>query len=323
MSERITSRFGAFTPALKVVEGVDLGGKQVIVTGGATGIGVETARALAKAGAAVTLAVRNREAGEKAAADIDASVDAERAKVAPLDLSDLASVRAFADAWGATPLHILVNNAGVMACPQSYTANDLETQIGTNHFGHYALAAGLTSALEAGAKEQGRPARVVALSSTGHFRSPVVFEDPHFRDRPYDKWQAYGQSKSANALFAVGFHKRMRDRGVSANSVMPGGIMTPLQRHLPREEMIAFGWIDEAGKVATGFKTTEQGASTSVWAAVGPELEGVGGLYLENCAQAPPFDPASPRQGVMPHAIDPEAAERLWDLSVATTGADV
>jgi len=323
MSERITSRFGAFTPALEVVEGVDLGGKRVIVTGGATGIGVETARALAKAGAAVTLAVRNREAGEKAAADINASVGAERARVGPLDLSDLASVRAFADAWGPAPLHILVNNAGVMACPQSYTVDDLEMQIGTNHFGHYAMAAGLALALEAGAAEQGRPARVVALSSTGHFRSPVVFEDPHFRDRPYDKWQAYGQSKSANALFAVGFHKRMRDRGVTANSVMPGGIMTPLQRHLPREEMIAFGWIDEAGKIAEGFKTTEQGASTSVWAAVGPELEGVGGLYLENCAQATPFDPTKGRQGVMPHAIDPDAAERLWDLSVATTGADV
>jgi NAD(P)-dependent dehydrogenase (short-subunit alcohol dehydrogenase family) len=149
-----------------------------------------------------------------------------------------------------------------------------------------------------------------------------VFEDPHFRRRAYDKWQAYGQSKSANALFAVGFNERMRDRGVTANAVMPGGIMTPLQRHLPRDEMIAFGWIDEAGKVAEGFKTTEQGASTSVWAAVGSELEGVGGLYLENCAEAEPFDPARPRQGVMPHAIDPEAAERLWVLSVETTGAD-
>jgi len=320
MSERITSRFGAFTPALEVVEGVDLGGKRVIVTGGATGIGVETARALAKAGAAVTLAVRNREAGEKAAADINASVGAERARVGPLDLSDLASVRAFADAWGPAPLHILVNNAGVMACPQSYTVDDLEMQIGTNHFGHYAMAAGLALALEAGAAEQGRPARVVALSSTGHFRSPVVFEDPHFRDRPYDKWQAYGQSKSANALFAVGFHKRMRDRGVTANSVMPGGIMTPLQRHLSREEMTDFGWINEKGEVNARFKTPEQGASTSVWAATAPELEGIGGLYLENCGQAPPFDKANPAIGVLPHALDPEAAERLWGLSVETTG---
>jgi len=322
MSYRITSRFGAFTPAAEVVEGVDLTGKTVVVTGGATGIGVETARALAKAGANVTLAVRNQAPGGAAATDVNASVGREAASVRPLDLSDLASVRAFAKAWGSAPLHILVNNAGVMACPQAYTADDLEMQIGTNHFGHYALAALLAPALVAGAADQGKPARVVALSSTGHFRGGVDFDDPNYRHRPYDKWQAYGQSKSANALFAVGFHKRMKDRG--ANSVMPGGIMTPLQRHLPREEMIAFGWIDEAGKIADGFKTPEQGASTSVWAAVGPELEGVGGLYLENCAQAAPFDPASGRrQGVMPHAIDPELAERLWTLSVATTGADV
>jgi NAD(P)-dependent dehydrogenase (short-subunit alcohol dehydrogenase family) len=323
MSERITSRFGAFTSASDVVESVDLSGKRAIVTGGASGIGIETARALAKAGAAVTLAVRNKAAGETAAADINTSVGADRTDVGVLDLADLATVRAFTDAWGKTPLHILVNNAGVMACPQTYTADDLEMQIGANHFGHYTLAAGLAAALEAGAAEQGRPARVVALSSTGHFRSPVVFEDPHFRQRPYDKWQAYGQSKSANALFAVGFNARMKDRGVNANSVMPGGIMTPLQRHLPREEMIAFGWIDENGKIADGFKTAEQGASTSVWGAVGPELEGVGGLYLENCAEAAPFDAARGRLGVMAHALDPEAAEQLWALSVTTTGADV
>jgi len=323
MSDRITSRFGALTAASDVAEGIDLTGKRAIITGGASGIGVETARALAKAGASVTLAVRNKAAGEAAAADINASIGAERVDVGVLDLANLATVRAFTDAWGETPLHILINNAGVMACPQTYTADNLEMQIGANHFGHYALAAGLAPALEAGATHQGRPARVVALSSTGHFRSPVVFEDPHFRQRPYDKWQAYGQSKSANALFAVGFNARMRDRGVNAYSVMPGGIMTPLQRHLPREEMIAFGWIDEAGKIADGFKTTEQGASTSVWGAVGPELEGVGGLYLENCAEAPAFDAAKGRQGVMPHALDPEAAETLWALSVTTTGADL
>jgi len=323
MSDRITSRFGAFTPASDVIEGVDLSGKRAIVTGGASGIGVETARALAKAGAQVTLAVRNKAAGEAAAAEINASVGAERTDVGVLDLANLATVRAFTGAWGKTPLHILINNAGVMACPQTYTADDLEMQIGANHFGHYTLAAGLAAALEAGAAEQDRPARVVALSSTGHFRSPVVFEDPHFRNRPYDKWAAYGQSKTSNALFAVGFNARMKDRGVNANSVMPGGIMTPLQRHLPREEMIAFGWIDESGKIADGFKTTEQGASTSVWGAVGPELEGVGGLYLENCAEAAPFDAAKGRQGVMAYALDPEAAERLWALSIETTGADV
>ena len=323
MSDLITSRFGNFTPASEVVQGIDLTGKSVVVTGGATGIGIETARALAQAGATVTLGVRNREAGEAAAAEINKTATGGPASVGPLDLSILASVRAFAEEWGRARLHILINNAGVMACPQSYTADDLEMQIGTNHFGHYTLATLLAPALEAGAAEQGRPARLVSLSSTGHFRGGVVFEDPHYRNRPYDKWQAYGQSKSANALFAVGFHQRMKDRGVTANAVMPGGIMTPLQRHLPREEMIAFGWIDENGKIAEGFKTPEQGASTSVWAAVGSELEGVGGLYLENCAQAAPFSADKPRQGVMLHALDPEAAERLWALSVATTGADL
>src|SRR5690606_27702462 len=128
-------------------------------------------------------------------------------------------------------------------------------------------------------------------------------------------WSAYGQAKTANALFAVGFHERFKDRGVTANAVMPGGIMTPLQRHLPIEEQRAMGWIDENGKVAEGFKTTEQGASTSVWAAIGPQLNGVGGLYLENCAQAAPWTQEAPLEGVMPYALDPKGAERLWALS--------
>ncbi len=160
---------------------------------------------------------------------------------------------------------------------------------------------------------------MVSLSSIGHLRSAMVFEDPHYRSRPYDKWQAYGQSKTANSLFAVGFTKRFGDLGVTANAVMPGGIMTPLQRHLPREEMIAMGWMNEEGVVTEGFKTPSQGASTSVWAAVGDELEGVGGLYLENLAQAETYQPGN-RFGVAPHALDPEAAERLWEISEETTG---
>lgn len=321
MTERITSPFGAFTPAGDVVASHDLAGKSAVVTGAASGIGVETARALARAGAAVTLAVRNRAAGEAAAGDINRSAGNQKASVGFLGLSDLASARAFAEEWGAAPLHILINNAGVMACPLSYTPDGLETQIGTNHFGHYLLAVLLSPALRRGAQEQGRAARVVSLSSIGHRRSAVNFDDPHYRHRPYDKWEAYGQSKTANALFAVGFHARFKDGGITANAVMPGGIMTPLQRHLPREEMIAFGWMDETGKVAQGFKTPEQGASTSVWAAVGAELDGVGGLYLENCAQAEPWSKDAPFAGVMPHALDPEAADRLWALSATTTEA--
>jgi NAD(P)-dependent dehydrogenase (short-subunit alcohol dehydrogenase family) len=318
MTDRITSPFGARSTARDVVNGHDLSGQTMIVTGGASGLGVETARALAEAGADVTIAVRNAEAGTAAAADINTTAGG-RVSVGLLDLSDLPTVAAFASAWGDKPLSALINNAAVMACPQAYTAQDLEMQIGTNHFGHFVLTTLLARALMNGS-EAARASRVVSLSSIGHRRSPVNFDDPHYRNRPYDKWDSYGQAKTANALFAVGFNQRFADLGVNANSVMPGGIMTPLQRHLPREEMIAMGWMDEAGKINERFKSTEQGAATSVWAAVGPELEGVGGLYLENCAQALPWTQENPFEGVMPYAVDPEAADRLWALSEETTG---
>ena len=315
---RIVSGLDPYTDAAVVVEGMDLSGRPAIVTGGATGIGIETVKALAGAGAEVVIAVRKRDLGEAAAAEVNAAVGAERASVGMVDLADLSSVAAFALAWGDKPLNLLINNAGVMACPLTYTADDLEMQIGTNHFGHFALGMGLARALMNGA-EDGRASRLVSLSSIGHLRGGIDFDDPHYRHRAYDKWQAYGQSKTANALFAVGFNARFADLGVNANSVMPGGIMTPLQRHLPREEMIAMGWMNEEGVITQGFKTPAQGASTSVWAAVGEELEGVGGLYLENLAEAEPYQPGA-RFGVAPHALDPEAAERLWALSEETTG---
>lgn len=312
--DRVTSRFGAFTPARDVVAGKDLSGLAAIVTGAATGIGIETARALAEAGAEVVIAARKRDIGEAAAKEVGGRWEM-------LDLSSLASVRDFAGRWGTKPLNLLINNAGVMACPQGYTEDGLEMQIGTNHFGHYLLSVLLAPALEAGAKQAGKPSRVVSLSSIGHRRATVNFEDPHFRDRPYDKWESYGQAKTANALFAVGFDARFKDRGIRANAVMPGGIFTPLQRHMTEAEKQAMGWIDETGKPREGFKTPEQGASTSVWAAVGEELEGVGGLYLEDCAQAVDWSNDNPWRGVMPHALDPEAADRLWALSVETTGS--
>lgn len=315
---RITAGLSPFTDAAVIAEDHDLNGRTVVITGAATGIGVETARALAAAGAEVTIAVRNRQAGETAAADINADIGEDRVKVGALDLSDLASVAGFVSAWGDRPLNILINNAGVMACPQSYTANDLEMQIGVNHFGHFLLGIGLARALMNGA-EEGHAARLVSLSSIGHRRSDINWDDPHYRTRAYDKWESYGQSKTANSLFAVGYHKRFADLGITANAVMPGGIMTPLQRHLPREEMIAMGWMNEDGVVREGFKTPAQGASTSVWAAIGDELEGVGGLYLENLAQALPWG-EEPNAGVMPHALDPESAERLWALSEEATG---
>ncbi len=319
-ASRITSAFGATSTAREVAAGHDLSGRRAIVTGAATGIGVETARALAEAGAEVTLAVRNLEAGAGIAQNINRTAKGPKARVQRLDLSNLGSVRGFVDEWGGAPVDILINNAGVMACPQSYTDDGLEMQIGTNHFGHYTLSALMAPAMAKAAKA-GRSARLVQLSSIGHRRSAINWDDPHYRTRPYEKWEAYGQSKTANSLFAVGFNRRFAEHGVTANAVMPGGIMTPLQRHLPREEMIAFGWMDEQGKINDRFKSTEQGASTSVWAALAPELESVGGLYLEDCAQAPAWAKDDPVHGVMPHALDTEAAERLWDLSVKTTGA--
>ncbi|MBS0491909.1 MULTISPECIES: oxidoreductase [unclassified Phenylobacterium] len=315
----IRSRFGAFTPARVVAGDHDLSGRNVIVTGGASGIGYETAKALAAAGADVMLAVRDRSAGEKAAVAINEAIGADNVVAGTLDLASLASVGSFVDAWGDQPLDILINNAGVMATPLLRTAEDLELQIGTNHFGHFVLAVGLTRALLNAAEDE-RTARVVALSSIGHRRSDIHWDDPNYLSRPYDKWEAYGQSKTANSLFAVGYNARFEEHGITANAVMPGGIMTPLQRYLPKEEMVAMGWMDEEGNVREGFKTPEQGASTSVWAAVGEELEGIGGLYLEDCAEAPPWNKDNPMKGVMPYAIDPDAADRLWALSEEITG---
>ena len=318
MTDRITSAFGATSTAKEVAAGHDLSGQSAIVTGAASGIGVETARALAEAGADVLIGVRNVEAGQAVADDINRAGKGQ-VSVGRLDLSDLPAVAAFATAWGDKPLNILINNAGVMACPLDYTAQDLEMQIGTNHFGHFLLGALLMRGLMNGA-EAGLGSRLVSLSSIGHRRGGVVFDDIHYRNRAYDKWESYGQAKTANSLFAVGFQERFADLGISANAVMPGGIRTPLQRHLTDEEMRGFGWIDENGKVNERFKTPEQGAATSVWAAIGPELEGVGGLYLENCNQAVPWTEAVPFEGVMPHALDPEAAKRLWAVSEETTG---
>jgi NAD(P)-dependent dehydrogenase (short-subunit alcohol dehydrogenase family) len=321
MADRITSGFKPHTPARDVVAGHDLTGKVAIVTGAATGIGIETARALAEAGAEVVIAARKPDLAQAAVDDINKTAKRSPASWSMLDLASFLSIRAFAERWGDRPLNILINNAGVMACPLDYTEDGLEMQIGANHFGHYLLSVLLAPNLIAGAKSSGKTSRLVSLSSIGHRRSGVNFDDPHYKTRDYDKWESYGQAKTANALFAVGFNKRFKDQGVFANAVMPGGIMTPLQRHLPIEEQRALGWIDENGKVRDGFKTTEEGASTSVWAAVGDELEGVGGLYLEDLAQAAPWTKEQPWAGVMPHALDPEAADRLWDLSVKTTGA--
>ncbi len=320
MVERITSDFHHYSTAREVVAGHDLSGLTAVVTGAATGIGVETARALAEVGAHVVIAARKPDLARAAIADIEVTAPG-AASFEMLDLSALASVREFGERWGDRPLNLLINNAGVMACPLGYTSDGLELQIGTNHFGHFLLASILAPRLVAGAQESGSASRVVSLSSIGHVRSDIRWDDPHFRSGEYDKWTAYGQAKTANALFAVGFHQRFAAEGVTANAVMPGGIMTPLQRHLPIEEQRAMGWLDENDEPVAGFKTTEQGASTSAWAAVGDELAGVGGLYLEDCAQAVAWSAETPLTGVRPYALDPDSAQRLWAMSVEATGA--
>ena len=210
---------------------------------------------------------------------------------------------------------MLINNAGIMATPLSYTEDGFESQFGTNHIGHFALTVGLLPALKAAGT-----ARVVSLSSIGHRRSGMHFEDLNFRTRPYEPFSAYGQSKTANALFAVGLTQRYATDGITANAVMPGGILTGLQKHMTREEQMALGWFDESGTPNPRFKSTAQGASTSIWAAVAPELDGVGGRYLEDCAIAEPWTEERPMSGYMPYALDPDDAARLWTVSEELIG---
>jgi NAD(P)-dependent dehydrogenase (short-subunit alcohol dehydrogenase family) len=305
----ITTRFGAQTTADEVVEAVDLRGTRAIVTGGASGIGVETARSLARAGAAVTLAVRDTAVGDRVAEDIASSTGSAEVRVAYVDLADLATVRAFTSSW-AGPLDILVNNAGVMAVPSlELTSEGWERQLATNHLGHFLLTTGLHDALaEAGG------ARIVSVSSSGHLASPVVFDDLHFERREYNPWQAYGQSKTANVLLAVEATRRWADDGIVANALMPGGIMTRLQRYVTQE--VKDGWQRMQDEGAAVFKTPQQGAATSLVAAVAPELDGTGGHYLEDCNEAETVaNDAEVSSGVREWALDAEAAERLWDVS--------
>jgi NAD(P)-dependent dehydrogenase (short-subunit alcohol dehydrogenase family) len=299
--------FGFESTAAEVVAGIDLTGRRAIVTGGASGIGVETARALAGAGADVTLAVRDIAGGERVATEVGATA------VEYLDLSNLESVETFVRGWDG-PLHLLVNNAGVMAI-QELTLNGagLEMQFATNHLGHFALATGLHRWMRA------EGARIVSVSSSGHMRSPVVFDDLNFAFRDYAPFAAYGQSKTANVLFAVGATARWADDGITANALMPGGIATNLQRHMDPDYIQRR--VEESGGTLR-LKTVEQGAATSVLLATSPLLEGIGGRYFEDCNEAAVISERRPEttSGVAPYALDPANADRLWEASLRMLG---
>jgi NAD(P)-dependent dehydrogenase (short-subunit alcohol dehydrogenase family) len=302
----ITTPFGFHSTAADVVADVDLSDKRAIVTGGASGIGVETARALAGAGADVTLAVRNPQAGADIAADIVASTGNSGVHVAQLELADFPSIYRFVGSWRG-PLHILVNNAGLMASPEARTDDGWELQFATNHLGHFALALGLHPALAAAGG-----ARIVSVSSSGHLWSPVVFDDINFRFRPYDPQLAYGQSKTSVVSFAVEATARWHEQGIYANALNPGAIRTNLQRHVGGTVRTPLEWQ----------KSPQQGASTSVLLAASPLLEGIGGRYFADCNEATLVDHrpegfAEPAVVVAPYALDPENARRLWELSVA------
>ncbi|MEU9170552.1 SDR family NAD(P)-dependent oxidoreductase [Streptomyces sp. NPDC048420] len=310
---KIGSGFGAHSTADDVLAGVDLSGKLAIVTGGYSGLGLETTKALTKAGARVVVPARRPDTAKEALAGLDG------VELDTLDLGDLDSVRAFAERFLASgrTVDLVIDNAGIMACPETRVGPGWEAQFATNHLGHFALVNRLWPAIEPGG------ARVVSVSSRAHHFSGMRWDDVHWQSG-YDKWQAYGQAKTANVLFAVHLDKLGAERGVRAFSLHPGGILTPLQRHLAKAEMVERGWIDEQGNPLnpTGFKSPEQGAATQVWAAASPQLAGMGGVYLEDCDIAEPAVDGDESSGVRAWATDPEQAERLWTLSAELTGVN-
>ncbi|MET9633140.1 SDR family NAD(P)-dependent oxidoreductase [Lentzea sp. NPDC006480] len=304
----ITTPYGFETTALQVVEGVDLSGRRAVVTGGASGIGVETVRALATAGAEVTIAARDVDAGQRVASSLMAATGNRKISVAKLDLSSQGSVKAFARNWDG-PLHLLINNAGVMATPLTRTPEGWELQFATNHLGHFTLTHGLFNSLRA------EGARVVNVSSSAHLMGSVDFDDIHYARRPYDRRQAYGQSKTANILFGVEAGARWAAEGITMNALMPGSIATNLQRHLTPEELQER--IRLSGAATRRVKTPEQGAATTLVVATSPLLDGLSGKYFEDCAEAAP-NTGGVIRGVASYAQDPEAAARLWKVSEET-----
>jgi NAD(P)-dependent dehydrogenase (short-subunit alcohol dehydrogenase family) len=322
LQKPIGSGFSASSTADDVIKGIDLSGKIAIVTGGHSGIGLETVRTLRSAGARVIVPARDRNGAASATRGLDVEVEA-------MDLIDPASIDAFAAKFVATgqPLHILVNSAGVGGAPLTRDARGFELHFATNHLGHFQLAMRLWPALR-----RANGARVVAVSAWAHSRAPMDFDDPNFERREYIPWTAYGQSKTANILFAVAMDEHARAHGIRAFSLHPGSIVgTGLSRHLAPVALRAMGLVDDDGKPiidpSRSMKTAQQGAATSVWCATSPQLAGIGGVYCQDSDVArlvtEPLAAnviGSPPLGVMPHAVDPQLADRLWNLSEQLLG---
>lgn len=319
----LPSGYGPATTAEEIIRGIDLTGRNAIVTGGYSGLGLETARVLQAAGARVIVPARDVARARENLSPFPAI------EVRPMDLLDPVSIDAFAERFliEDAPLHLLINSAGIMAVPErQLDGRGYEIQFATNHLGHFQLATRLLPALRAA-----HGARVVALSSLGHRYSPVHFDDVNFSRREYGPWLAYGQSKTANILFAFALDAREQENGIRTFAVHPGSIAgTGLEKHIPRQMLIDAGILDASGSPivdpARNLKTVGQGAATSVWCAVSPQLDGMGGVYCENCdiAALSTFQGGATKMqdslrisGVMPYAVDPSAAERLWDLSTA------
>ena len=305
----IETGFGNKSEASEVMSGIDLSGKVALVTGGYSGIGFETVRALTGAGAKVIVPSRDV---DRAVTTLDGVIGAEQ--IGFMDLSDLPSVTRFGEAIAANhpKIDIAIFNAGVMACPLYRTQQGLEWQLGVNHVGHFVLLQTLLPALRAA-----RGARLVTLSSIAHRMSAVRFDDMNYTDREYDKWQAYGQAKSAQSLMAVELDRREAGNGIRSFSVHPGGIFTPLQRHLGNAEMAEFGWTDTDGRPSPVaeklFKTTTQGCATSLWAATHSLLDNIGGVYCEDCNVSDVVpDESNAFTGVRQWAVDSETAQRTW-----------
>ena len=315
LQKPVNSGFDTKSEPSEILEGVDLSGKVAMVTGGYSGIGLETSRALKEAGARVIVPARRTEIAKSELNGLIGDED-----IFELDLANPVSVYKFVGSFVESniPLDILINNAAVMACPQMPTKEGWDLQFAVNHIGHFILTKGLLPSMIKSSE-----ARLVTLSSTGHKLSGIQWEDVHF-ENTYDKWKAYGQSKTAASLLAVEVGNRMRDEGIKTYSVHPGGIFTPLQRHLEKEEMIALGWLGEDGELsemaAANFKSPSQGAGTSLWAATSPMLNDVSGVYCENCDVAARQEdgPMARYIGVADWAVDTDEASKLWDLTEHT-----